>query len=219
MLATFLIEIGFALFVLYRYKSSTIIRLVVALLVSLAIFQGAEYMLCGGFGIEGGRWSQLGYSFITLLPPLGLHLVFAIAGKRSRSVVPLAYLSAAVFVAYFAVITSTLSGHTCYANYAVFDIDKGTLTAQWYGLFYYGWLITAIIYAIRFARNASNHQKKALVSLVAGYSAFLIPTTVINMTDPSTLAGIPSIMCGFAVILAFILVINVIPKSGARTKV
>jgi hypothetical protein len=41
---------------------------------------------------------------------------------------------------------------------------------------------------------------------------FILPTTAANIVDPSTIAGIPSIMCGFAVILAIILTGFVIPR-------
>src|SRR5687768_2570427 len=74
MIATFAIEIALAIYAVWRYKLNTISRLVVSLLVFLAIFQFAEYMLCGGFGVDGFTWSRIGYVSITMLPPLGLHL-------------------------------------------------------------------------------------------------------------------------------------------------
>ncbi len=214
MLATFLIEIVFAVYILWRYKMTVITRLVSSLLVFLAIFQGTEFLLCGGLGATGGVWSSLGYASITMLPPLGLHLAYAISGKKSKYLVPLAYVTAAGFIAYFAIGTQAISGHTCYANYAVFDNAKGN---SWlYALYYYGWLLIGTLTAYELGRKAKKGIKQALYALSLGYISFIAPTTLVNIIDPSTIAGIPSIMCGFAVILAFILTLKVAPEAIKR---
>jgi hypothetical protein len=212
MLATFIIEAAFALYAIWRYKMTTTTRLVVAILACLATFQAAEYMICGGIGIQAGTWSRLGYSAITLLPPLGIHLVLTIAKKRNPILLTAAYSSAVAFVAFYAFATMGISGHTCYANYAVFDVHAASSLP--YGLYYYGWLFVGVGLALNYASKMSKYAK-ALRSLAVGYSAFIIPTAAVNLIDPSTISGIPSIMCGFAVILAFILVGRVAPESIA----
>lgn len=210
MLATFMIEVAFAFYVIWRYKMTNITRLVTAILVCLATFQAAEYMVCGGLGMQAGTWSRVGYSAISLLPPLGIHLTLAIAKKKNPLLLAAAYGSAAAFIAYYTVATGAISGQTCYANYAVFDVYAASSVP--YALFYYGWLMMTVWLAVRYSR-ATKHQTRALRALALGYSAFLIPTSAINLIDPSTISGIPSIMCGFAVILAFILVGKVAPES------
>lgn len=211
MLATFAIEISFALYVLWRYRMTTITRLIVALLMFLAIFQGTEFLLCGGFGVDGGTWSRVGYAAITILPPLGIHLAHQLAKKKTGFLVGSAYASAAAFLVYFVFATGAISGHTCYANYAVFDTDSGA--SMLYGLYYYGWLLISAYLTWKWAPKLNKHRRKALYALLAGYLVLLIPTTTVNLLDQSTIAGIPSIMCGFAVILAFILVGKVAPES------
>jgi len=52
--------------------------------------------------------------------------------------------------------------------------------------------------------------------LVLGYLVFLIPTALANSVKPETRRGIPSIMCGFAVLYAIILALYILPKVGAR---
>lgn len=212
MLATFLIEITFAAYVLWRYKMTTVTRLVVAILVCLATFQGAEFMLCGGFGLHGGWWSRLGYSAITLLPPLGIHLTMAITKQKNKYLLTAAYSTAAAFLMYFVLFTQAISGHTCYANYVVFDMFAGNGLA--YALYYYGWLAVGTGLAWQHSRKFPEHRT-ALTALAIGYLSFIVPTTAVNIIDPSTIAGIPSIMCGFAVILAFILVGKVAPETIA----
>lgn len=211
MLATFLIEISFALYIVWRYKMTVITRLIVSVLVSLSLFQVSEFAVCGTTTASTSWWTHLGYGAITMLPPLGLHLVHAIAGKPSKWLVPFAYLTAAAFVAYFVIGTNSITGQTCYANYVVFDIHKAS--AQLYGLYYYGWLLVGTFLAWQWANNRNKHQKAALYALSIGYLSFILPTTTVNIIDPSTISGIPSIMCGFAVILAFILAGKVAPET------
>jgi hypothetical protein len=212
MLATFAIEIAFALYIVWRYKMTNVTRLVTAILVCLATFQAAEYMICGGLGVHPGTWSKLGYSAISLLPPLGIHLVLTIAKKKNTLLLTAAYASAVAFVGYYAFAVGAISGQTCYANYAVFDVYAASSIP--YGIFYYGWLLTAVVLAFKYA-SQKKANATALRSLALGYSAFIIPTSAINLIDPNTVAGIPSIMCGFAVILAFVLVGKVAPETIA----
>lgn len=211
MLATFVIEMSFAAYVLWRYKMTTITRLIVSILFFLATFQGAEFLICGGLGVQGGTWSRVGYAAITMLPPLGLHLMHKLADKKNTVLVPLAYATAAAFIIYFVFVAQAISGATCYANYVVFDTAQGS--SLLYGLYYYGWMVTAIALGISWSRTLKPKQKPALYALVIGYLAFIVPTTTVNIIEPSTIAGIPSIMCGFAVILAFILTFKVAPES------
>ena len=46
---------------------------------------------------------------------------------------------------------------------------------------------------------------QAMRGMVVGYLVFMVPTITANALNPSTLEGLPSIMCGFAVIFAVIL--------------
>ena len=211
MLATFLIEITFAFYMIWRYKMTTVTRLIVSLLTCLAAFQAAEYAICGGFGIEGNLYSRLGYGAITLLPPLGLHLAHAITGRKFNNMLAMAYASCAAFLWYFLFATQAISGQTCYANYAVFNTEQASTIL--YTLYYYGWLFVSSGLALNWAAQSNKQTKIALNGLALGYASFIIPTTLANIIDPSTISGIPSIMCGFAVILAFILVGKVAPAS------
>ncbi len=61
MLVTLVMEVGFAVYMLWRYTLTPISRLIVALLLLLAGFQGTEFLLCGGLAVQGGVWSRVGY--------------------------------------------------------------------------------------------------------------------------------------------------------------
>jgi hypothetical protein len=212
MLATFLFEFGSAFYVLWRYKMSTVTRLIVTMLFSLGVFQLSEYMICGGLGLHGSDWARLGYVSITLLPPLGIHLTTVLAGKKSPLLISLAYGSMAAFVMYFALSPGGVTIQECRPNYAVFDLHSlGVLV---YAAYYYGWLFTNVLLAWNWSRSHSK-RSASLQWLTAGILLFMVPTTTANLIDPSTIAGIPSIMCGFAVLLAVVLVGMVLPKSQA----
>jgi hypothetical protein len=211
MLMTLLIEIGFGLYVLWRYKFTPITRLIVSLLVLLAVFQGTEFLLCGGFAVNGGTWSRIGYGAITLLPPLGIHLAYLLANKKAGLVVAASYVSAAAFLAYFAFATQAISGHTCYANYVTFDTADGSTLP--YTLYYYGWLFIGTFLTFSWAPRLDKHHRAALYALMGGYLALLVPTTTVTLLWSETLAAVPSIMCGFAIILAGLLTLKVAPES------
>jgi hypothetical protein len=216
MIATFVIEIGLALYVNWRYRMSTITRLATAILFFLALFQLAEYNVCqGSFGIDSLSWSRLGYVAITMLPPLGFHLATKLAGDRRRGMVMTAYASAAVFAGFFALFDHGLTSSACLGNYVIFRTAPNA--ASLYTAYYYGWLILGTLYSLIMAgRQSQPNRRSALRALAIGYAAFILPTTAANIVDPSTIAGIPSIMCGFAVILAIVLAGEVLPQYYRR---
>ena len=224
MIATFVIEICLAVYALWRYKLNAVTRPAVAVLVFLAIFQLAEYNVCeGSFGIDSLGWSRIGYIAITMLPPFGIHLAARLAGKKSTSLLVLAYVTGILFAAFFAFSGQGITASACMGNYVIFKTAPGS--TLFYTLYYYGWLMVTVAYSFVLAsRSKQASQARALRALAVGYLVFIVPTTAVNIVSPSTIAGIPSIMCGFAVLLAIILAGEVLPQyfkqshSGARKR-
>ena len=216
MIATFLFEIGAAIYVAWRYTFTAVSRIGILLLLLLATFQLAEYNVCeGSFGLQSVEWARVGFVAITFLPPLGIHLATVIAKKstRYRYLLVAVYSAAVAFAITFLSETNGMQGgDRCMGNYVIFEVAPAT--SQLFAYYYYGLLAVGVGLSIFLARNATQKRVRyALYWLAAGYSAFIIPTTTVNIVDPSTIAGIPSIMCGFAVILALILVARVIPLT------
>ncbi len=210
MLITFLLEFAMAFYVLWRYKLTTVTKIVVAMLFCLGVFQLAEYMICGGLGLGHAEWVQLGYVAITLLPALGIHLTATLAKKKARPLVFAAYATALGYVLYFIAYGAQVISSQCAPNYAIFDMEgQGYL---FYGTYYFGWLLVTIALSTLWARQKPK-QAAALRWTVIGYSAFIVPVMIANMIDPATIRAIPSIMCGFAIILAIVLVWRVMPLS------
>lgn len=217
MLATFLIEISLAVYVLWRYKLNTVTRIAVSILVALAVFQFAEYNICeGSFGRSSLDWARVGFIAITLLPPLGITLALAMADQlhRFRWMLAAIYAVALAFAVTFMTVGRGMQGEVCLGNYAIFHVAPTTMTL--YAIYYYGLLLLGIGLALYLGRHAkSKASQVAQYSFIIGYLAFLLPTTTVNVIDPSTTAGIPSIMCGFAVLLAIIIVGFVLPAHEA----
>lgn len=170
----------------------------------------------GAWGISSLMWARIGYVAITLLPPLGLHLATQLAGQKRPLLVGTAYASAAVFAGIFLFVGQGMQSQLCLGNYVIFSI------APWatlpYAMYYYGWLMVGTGYALKAAQVIKSVSKqKALRGFILGYMAFIVPTTAANIVDPSTISGIPSIMCGFAVIFAIVVTTVVLPNYFKQT--
>jgi len=212
MMATFIIELTLAAFVLWKYRSEKVTRLVVATLVLLAVFQLAEYNVCtAAFGVDSLTWSKVGYAAITILPALGIHTLSVIARKPNHLLVNGAYALAAAFALFYLTVGHGLTSSVCGGNYVIFEVAPQVNSL--YAIYYYGLEIAAAGLAFYYARQTKQPKiKKALYGIMVGYACLLIPTTTVNIIDPETIHGIPSIMCGFAVLLALIVVLYVLPN-------
>src|SRR5690606_2790596 len=104
-------EVVLLAYVLVRYKMTALTRIAVALLSCLAIFQLAEYNVCGGLGVGASTWSRIGYASIALLPALGVHLTHIIAGKKLNRIVLFGYVNAVAWMTLFGFSSNAFSGH------------------------------------------------------------------------------------------------------------
>ena len=218
MLATLSIEGILAVYTLWRYKLNTVSRLITGIFICLASFQLAEYFVCTGYGLRAEQWSRVGFVMITILPPLGLHLMHALADKPKRKLVAASYVTMAGYVGVFSLYHAALVGHQCTGNYVIFQI--GSTLGGLYSIYYFGWLFVGIGLGAYWANQLMESGKKvrrqleSVRGLIVGYLVFLIPVALANFVRPDTRQGIPSIMCGFAVILALILAGYVLPRAG-----
>lgn len=214
MLATFLIEIVLLIGVLLRYKMNTLAKLVATTLFMLGFFQLAEYFVCGGLGLTSQVWSRLGFAAITTLPALGMHIIHVLAGKKSGLVVWGSYAIMAAWIGIFT-FAPVFSSYECGGNYVIFNLNGRAEIP--YSAYYYGILLLGIALAYRFSlEKLKKPMKQALRAMIVGYLVFLLPTAAVNTINPETTAGIPSIMCGFAVLFAFILYFYVLPRGAKR---
>lgn len=213
MIATFAIEVTLFIATYVRYKLSTPTRLAMAILAFLALFQLSEYFVCGGLGVDAAMWSRIGYIAITALPPLGLHLIYTIAKRKTLWPVWLGYATGLLWIIVFGLSETAFRGHQCAGNYVIFQLRAGV--GGMYFVYYYALLFWGIGVALQSARlQKIRKTKEALYGMSLGYLVFLLPTTIVNTLNPSTMSAIPSIMCGFAILYAFILFGFVLPRTS-----
>ncbi len=210
MLATFLVETAALIYTVVRYKMTTLTRIVAATLALLAVFQLAEYYVCGGTGLSATTWSRIGFMAITLLPALGIHMVQTISGRNIRWAVWVSYTAAIAFVVIIGFSKNSFTSHICAGNYAIFQLSEHLGGA--YFTYYYFLLFAVIGLGLWFSINASQRIREALILQVLGYLTFVLPTGVVNAVNPNTVSGIPSVMCGFAVLYALVLVFGIVPS-------
>ena len=210
MVATFLIEIIGALFVLYRYKANKASRLVVALLLCLGAFQLAEYYVCTN-SAQAVMSARFGFVAITLLPVLGLHLMYALTNNISnKNYTRFIYVLALFISVYFLMAPQVFDSYQCTGNYVIFQIGRNLTMV--YGVYYFGLLAQSILTGVYYLRSKeSDINKLAVKWFIAGYFFFIVPVAFLNVLHPNTGQAIPSILCGFAVSLALVLVAKIAP--------
>lgn len=220
MLVTLIIEFSAAIYTVWRYKMTTATRLITGLLLGLGTFQVAEYFVCT-LNPHAETWSRIGFVAISTLPAFGTHLMHVLADKPKRKAVALAYASMIGFSIFFLLYNGAFVGHKCEGNYVIFHL--GTKIGGTYALtYYYPWLAFGLIMGGRWANELmkkggeqARKRLEAVRGLMAGYLVFVVPCAIWNTLDAASRPAIPSIMCGFAVLLALILALYILPRVGS----
>lgn len=209
MVATCIIEVALLIYTAVRYRMTLLTRLTVVTLALLALFQLCEFHVCRS-GWIAGTWSRIGFMAITMLPPIGIHTIRTISGRGWRLLTWIAYASGAIFAGVFGFSSTAFVSHICAGNYAIFQLTP-RLGGLYFG-YYYLWLFIGIGLSLYFSIKARNLIREALVLQAVGFLVFVLPTGIVNDISPKTISGIPSIMCGFAVLYALILVFAIVPR-------
>lgn len=207
MIATMIIEGGLAIYVLLRYRHGLFGKIAAIILILLGVFQLSEYQICGNQDLP--FWSRFGLVAITFLPILGLQLVSWVSGKRRFLV--FGYAVAAVLSLIFIFIPENVVGAFCGGNYIIFNGPRGLY--EFYGAYYFAFLIFSIwelLAAMRENKNKTFHR--ILQWFIAGYFSFMLPLGIVYLLYAPARTAVASIMCGFAVIMAFILAFQIVPR-------
>lgn len=215
MMITMLIEFIGAIWVAARYRLNKVGWLTVGLLVFLGTFQLAEFVICENLTLKDHILAQIGYMSITMLPPLGVSLAMAIAKKKSMIGQIIMYVLCFAFVIYWGFFQFSIDGEKCYGNYVF--IEAGNDAMWLYGTYYYVFLAIGTVLSLYWSfKTDDKRQAWALRWLTVGYVVFILPTIVVSLVDPHVDNSIPSVMCGFAVMLALVLIFAVIPLAGTK---
>jgi hypothetical protein len=211
MIATFSIEFLLAAYVLVRHRTTWFGRVAGFVLILLATFQFAEYQICTTTDQSVWLWPRIAFVAVTLLPISGLYLVSLIS--RKPHFLRIGYVTAAVFVLYFLFVPKSISHAVCGGNYVVFNMSNDLY--RLYGFYYLGFLLLGIwesIDKIASLKRAAT-SRKTLQWLIVAYLSFMAPMGTVYVLVPITRNAVASIMCGFALAMAFILVFKVVPAQ------
>ena len=208
MAITVILELLLMAYLLATRKMNQSLGLILFIIFFLAMFQMAEYGICEQLGLDSTAWARLGFGAITLLPILGLHLVYSITNRHNPLLLSFGYLLSIAWIGYF-IFGGILHQAVCGGNYVIFDVSEPQ--EGLYYVFYNSFLFIALVQAIRFMSDSSSQIKNALKWLVIGYLSFIVPSIIVRLLSEQTGPGLPSILCGFAVMLAIILTVKVAP--------
>ncbi len=211
-LATFFIETIFALYVAIRYKMNAFGRLSALLLLLLGAFQLAEYSLCQG--MHPLPWTQIAFVSITPLPIISFHLIALVTRKSVWT--NIGYALAAAFIAVIVASPTIFLGSACTGRFVVFNTSSPFI--HFYTAYYLGFLTLGIVKAARSA-YARIGDRTLLAWLLLGYASFIAPTIALYVYSAVTRSGFASILCGFAVLFACILVVKILPLQEKKKKI
>ncbi len=205
-LSTFAIEFLFAFYVFVKYRKTFFGKIAIAILILLGVFQLAEYNICkSGYIIP---WTTIGYLAITFLVPLGIHMNSLITKKWILT--PVSYISATLISLVILFVPGFLTNPTCSGNFIIFNplLSNSKII---YGVYYFGFIALGLLPLIK-AVSEKQRNKTLATWMLAGYASFIIPTAIVFIYEKTTRMAVPSIMCGFAVLFAIILVAKILPE-------
>ncbi len=211
-LLTFLIEISFAFYVFFKYKSTTFTRLCVTTLGALGVFQLSEFLICTTPYVD--EFMKVGYICITLLPTLGLHIAYSIT-KKGRTITILSYAVCALLLFCLLIFPKIAYLTTCNPHYVSFETNSifGFFHYLYYAVFMLAGIIV-LLYSI--VKTKGNH--KAEWWMIISYLVFTVPATALLYLKVIEDISLPSVMCGFAILTAIIFVAKIIPTHSSKTK-
>lgn len=209
-LATFLIEFLLALFVITRYKMNKFSLIAAALLLCLGLFQLSEYMICKTNQIQ--IWGKIGTASITILPILGLQLITYLTRKSRWLIAGYIFAGIIIFSVFF---LSFLNNYYCTDKFVIIHFNNPI--DNLYTLYYFVFLLVGLGILIQHYFSQKKNTTEMLWMTV-GYLSFIIPTAIVYSISQLTIFAIPSIMCGFAVLFALILVFKVVPGYNKNNK-
>ncbi|MBA3679214.1 hypothetical protein H0W80_03450 [Candidatus Saccharibacteria bacterium] len=215
MILTMIIEVALAIYALVRFKHTLLRNLAIATFLLLAFFQFAEFQVCANTLGNPELWSRFGYAAITLLPVLGVHVISSISHRHNRQLLIALYSISIAFALFFISTPDAIGMTRCTGRYVLFSLQPAI--ASMYYLFYSTVLLIGTGLAIVNFRNEKRQNiRHAYIWFVVGSLAFCLPTGIIYILRPSSLDSLPSIMCGFAVLFAFVLGLRVLPLVGKQ---
>ncbi|MBI5135470.1 hypothetical protein HZA86_04545 [Candidatus Uhrbacteria bacterium] len=216
-LATFVLEWSLAIWAWIQYRYHRFGQLAIALLVLLGFYQWSEYAICRGSNPVD--WARLGFAAVGFMPAIGLHLIMLFDKQKpgrthvetvTRYLVPIGYALASLWALVFWVEPAVIRSATCMPNFILYG--KSMRPYTWFGYYYTTLIAWSLVAMAALRERTAGALRSATNWLAIGYLSFIIPTYLVIFMFPKMIPGFPSVLCGFAVILAIIMVKKVLPE-------
>ena len=169
----------------------------------LFTYQLFEFFMCH-FGFAGSFMAYLAFVDISFLPPLVLFYILKLLDSPYNKFGKLLFIPAVLFTTGYAFMIPDFKVASCTVIYAAYNYPLGTL----YGVFYYLPLVISIILLFSFIkRNKTGKDSFTAKVLLSGLIIVFIPVLgafILSAFGLNTLlSAIESIMCKFALVIAF----------------
>lgn len=207
-LGTFITEFVFGVYVIIRHRKTTFGKVAALGLFGLAGFQLAEWMVCGAGSNMPDFWMRFGFVSTALLPAVGLNLVHLISDKKYKYLNMLGYITAGIVSSLLIFEAGADLYYACMGKFVAFQI--GTTTDKVYIFYYVVFLGIAIILLLGNIFRKKQHVRLSWIML-ATILVFVVPTYALYIFTIISGSSVPSIMCGFAIFAAVLLVAKLLP--------
>ncbi|MEI7741381.1 MAG: hypothetical protein WCJ29_02650 [bacterium] len=208
-LATFLIELGLGIWAFIKYRSSRLGKLAIVLLFLLSFVQLTEWMICKSG--PNSNWTQLNFLGTLFLPVITIDFIGTFLKRRGFQIAW--YSIAAAFAIIIIFSPGIFRGGVCTGRFVALETRSQAFDLG-YGIYYISSLFYGIGLCLMEWKNPKNRQ--ALGWILGGYAVFIIPTLFVYIFTSITQAAFPSILCGFAILLALILAGKILPAVHAK---
>jgi hypothetical protein len=169
----------------------------------LFIYQLFEFFMCH-FGLSYPFMAYLAFVDISFLPPLVLFYTLKFLDLPWQKYNKHIFIPAILFIIYYGISVPQFKVVSCTVIYASYNYPLGTL----YGLFYYIPLLISMILLIKHVRNTKTGKTVFMSKvLLSGLFMAFVPVFISFILSAFgyrvLLDAIESIMCKFALIIAF----------------
>lgn len=125
------------------------------------------------------------------------------------------YALAAAFSLVMALYPGLFGAATCTGQFVAFHTANPGFDVL-YTVYYATTLFMGVGFAWQGWRAASGPYRRALLWILTGYLAFMVPALLIYAFVTLGKVAFASVLCGFAIVLAVILALKVLPLTHRR---
>jgi hypothetical protein len=205
-IGTAIFEVSVAVWALRGPGRRPIIRTTSTILLLLAAYQMLEVLVCARAPMYGFM-PQMAFIVVTWLPPLGLLLIAQLSPSQSHVNYAVSYFMLAValsIVIWIALDDRFVTDSVCNVVYAKYATPLPRF--QIYAWFYWVGLAGMILCSALGIRQSDDpRQRRLLKTVLTGSLSFIVPAVIVTRFVAPAEGALPSIMCHFAIALAFAL--------------